>query len=97
MAKTQNSQPPHSQNSDFRSLVNKEDVAHFLEKSDQTAWGMVAANWLIIVAAFLLPILWLNPVTLLTSVILLANRQLGLGILIAMEHLCHADAKSVVT
>lgn len=81
MAKTQNSQPPHSQNSDFRSLVNKEDVAHFLEKSDQTAWGMVAANWLIIVAAFLLPILWLNPVTLLTSVILLANRQLGLGIL----------------
>lgn len=57
------------------------DFKPFLQKSDALAWQSVSVNYLLIVAAFALPMLWLNPFTVVVSLVLLGNRQLGLGIL----------------
>ncbi|MCP5163176.1 MAG: fatty acid desaturase family protein [Hahellaceae bacterium] len=66
---------------DHRKLLSQSDIAPFIQKSDGAAIRMIVVNWGLIVLAFVLPSLWLNPLTLLVSLVILANRQLGLGIL----------------
>jgi fatty acid desaturase len=66
---------------DFRKLLTASDFKPFLRKSDGQAWLSVALNYALIALAFLLPALWLNPVSVMLSLVLLGNRQLGLGIL----------------
>ena len=66
---------------DYKSLLSKKDIAPFLTRSNSKAWTGLATNYALIAFAFLLPALWLNPLTVIVSLILLGNRQLGLGIL----------------
>lgn len=57
------------------------DFKPFLVKSDAQAFYSVLVNYAIIAVAFMLPAFWFNPFTVVISIILLGNRQLGLGIL----------------
>lgn len=66
---------------DYKSQLSKQDIVPFLIRSNAKAWQGVIVNFSLIALAFLLPALWLNPLTILISLILLGNRQLGLGIL----------------
>lgn len=66
---------------DHIELLKSLDYKAFLIKSDWLAWRSIACNYAIIIFAFWLPSQWLNPLTVIISVILLGNRQLGLGIL----------------
>jgi len=66
---------------DFRKVLTASDFKPFLQKSDARAWLTVVINYALIALAFLLPALWLNPVTVVMCLVLLGNRQLGLGIL----------------
>ena len=68
--------------SDHISALKALDFKPFLEKSDYLAWRSVLVSYLIILLAFALPLFWLNPLTLLLSIVLLGNRQLALGILL---------------
>lgn len=65
----------------FKQLLTKDELKPFLERSNRAAIGGLLVNYGLIMLAFALPALWLNPLTILLSLILLGNRQLGLGIL----------------
>lgn len=66
---------------DHRNLISREELAPFLQKSDARAWWILLCNWLLLAVGFALPALWFNPLSVLVSLVLLANRQLGLAIL----------------
>ncbi len=66
---------------DFRQLLSNADIKPFTVKSDWQAWAMLINNWGLIALAFTLPALWLNPLTVIVSLLLLGNRQLGLAVL----------------
>lgn len=59
----------------------RQELQHFLQKSDATAWRMLVFNWALIIGAFALVMAWPNALTVLTALIVLGGRQLGLGIL----------------
>ena len=69
---------PEPQLSDY---VSAEELKGYLERSDARAFWMTGFNLAIIAAAFALPVLWFNPLTLGLSVLLLGGRQLGLAVL----------------
>lgn len=52
------------------------------KRSDARAWFTFAVNWGLIAGAFALAIAWPNPLTIVLAVLILAARQLGLGILV---------------
>ena len=56
-------------------------VRTFGEKSNLKGGWILLFNWLLIAFAFALPIISLNAVTVIVSLVILANRQLGLAIL----------------
>lgn len=62
-------------------LLKKLDFKPFLQKSNILGFKTIVINYGLIAVAFALPILWLNPLTFIVSLILLGNRQLGLGVL----------------
>lgn len=64
-----------------KTLLRTLEYSPFLAKSDWLAWRTVAVNYIIIAIAFILPALWFNVLTVVVSIILLGNRQLGLGVL----------------
>jgi fatty acid desaturase len=66
-------------------LLRGLDYKPFLQKSNVLGFKTIFINYGLIAVAFALPILWLNPLTLIISLILLGNRQLGLGV---MMHDC---------
>ncbi len=61
--------------------IPREELKRFLDKSDATAWRMLAVNWGLIVGAFAL-VMW-QPAwyTITLAMVVLGGRQLGLGIL----------------
>lgn len=61
--------------------LTREEIAGCLERSDLRAFGVLAANYLIIAAAFALALLWPNPLTIVIAVIVIGARQLGLAVL----------------
>lgn len=65
----------------YKKLLSKADIEPLLQRSDGLAWQAVTVNYLLIILAFSLPVLWFNPLSVLICLILLGNRQLGLGIL----------------
>ncbi|MBL4878532.1 MAG: fatty acid desaturase family protein [Hyphomonas sp.] len=73
--------------------VTKEELRELRKKSNLRAFGTVAWNWGLIVAAFAVAILWTNPMTIAAGILILGGRQLGLGII---NHDCahHALFKS---
>ena len=61
--------------------IDPKDVRAFAQKSDRKASWILLFNYLMIAVAFALPAFSFNPLTVLLCLILLANRQLGLAIL----------------
>ena len=66
----------------FTDVLSKEEIARLMRPSNARGWWLVATNWAIIAAAFALAIAWPNPVTIVLAVLLIAGRQLGLGIIV---------------
>jgi len=66
---------------EYRAELHAEDARPFIQRSDLVGFWLLLFNWCLIVFAFVLPALWFNPLTILVSLLLLANRQLGLAIL----------------
>lgn len=69
-------------NTDFRKLLSSDEIKAFTVKSDWRAGLMLFNSWALIALAFALPALWFNPLTLLISLVLLGNRQLGLAVML---------------
>lgn len=66
---------------DFQRELRRLNTKPFLRRSNVHAAAMLIVNYGLIVVAFVLPGIWLHPVTIVLSLVLLGNRQLGLGIL----------------
>jgi len=80
--KAQSEVPPSSKTqSAYRLQLKQLDISSFLQKSDFQAFRLLAFNWGLIILAFVIPAIWLNPLTVCSSLLVLANRQLGLSIL----------------
>ena len=62
--------------------LSSEELVALTRRSDARAWAAFAMNWGLIAAAFALAIAWPNPLTIILAVLILAGRQLGLGILV---------------
>ncbi len=61
-------------------VLSNDEIRPFTVRSDIRAAWMVLFNFAIIGAAFALPVLWTNPLTILLSILLLGGRQLGLAV-----------------
>lgn len=74
-------------------VLSKDELNLLRQKSDLKALVTLVWNWALIAAAFAIAIVWPNPLTVLLGVLILAGRQLGLGII---NHDCahHAFFKS---
>lgn len=62
-------------------LLSKDELKLFTERSDLQGFWALFVNWGLVAVAFALPAIWTNPITIIISLVILANRQLGLGIL----------------
>ena len=62
-------------------VLSESEIKPFLVRSDLQAAWMVLFNFMVIGFAFALPILWLNPLTILVAMLLLGARQLGLAVI----------------
>lgn len=62
--------------------LSREELVALNRRSDLRAWWAFAVNWGLIAGAFALVIAWPNPLTVPVAVLVLAGRQLGLGILV---------------
>ena len=76
--------------------LSHEELASLNRRSDARGWWAFAVNWGLIAGAFALAGHWPNPVTIVAAVLVIAGRQLGLGILV---HDCahHALFRTVRT
>ena len=61
-------------------VLSTEEMKPFMARSDARAWWMMLVNFAIMGVAFALPVLWLNPLTIIASLLLLGGRQLGMAI-----------------
>ncbi len=61
--------------------ITPNEMKRFLARSNGWAAWVTAFNLTVVAGAFALPALWLNPLTLLVSILLLGGRQLGLAVL----------------
>ncbi|TAM09568.1 MAG: fatty acid desaturase [Nevskiaceae bacterium] len=61
--------------------LSPEEIVRYTSRSNWRAAGVVLSNWLIVAAAFAIPAIWMNPLTLLAAVAVLAGRQMGLAVL----------------
>lgn len=62
-------------------VLTASEIQPFLRRSDARAGLMLVVNLTLIAAAFALPALWLNPLTILLSLLILGGRQLGLAVI----------------
>lgn len=62
--------------------LSSEELVALTQRSDARAWWAFAMNWGLIAAAFGMAIAWPNPLTIVLAVLLIAGRQLGLGIIV---------------
>jgi fatty acid desaturase len=60
---------------------SSEEIQQFCRRSDLLGWTAVATNWGIIAFAFVLVARWPNPFIIVSAMILLGGRHLGLGVL----------------
>ncbi|MFN4024187.1 MAG: fatty acid desaturase family protein [Hyphomonas sp.] len=74
-------------------VLSKDELNLLRQKSDLKALATLVWNWALIAGAFAIAIIWPNPLTILLGILILAGRQLGLGII---NHDCahHAFFKS---
>ncbi len=62
-------------------LIRKLNIRPYLQRSDAAAWRLIIINYALILLALLLPVVWQSIFSYIISLVLLGNRQLGLGIL----------------
>ena len=62
-------------------VLSRKEVEPFTKRSDLRAFWMVGVNFVIIAAAFALPVLWPNFLSVIVAVLLLGGRQLGLAVI----------------
>ena len=62
-------------------VLTAEEIQPFITRSNGRAGLMVASNLGLMALAFALPILWLNPVTVVVAMVLLGARQLGMAVI----------------
>ena len=62
-------------------VLSAEEIKPFVARSDLRASWMMAVNFAIIAGAFLLPAIWLNPLTIMLSILLLGGRQMGMAVI----------------
>jgi fatty acid desaturase len=62
--------------------LSREELVALNRRSDLRAWWAFAVNWGLIAGAFALVIGWPNPLSVVVAVLVIAGRQLGLGILV---------------
>jgi fatty acid desaturase len=65
----------------FTDCLSKDELARLMRPSDAAGWWTVAVNWGLIAGAFAMAVVWPNPLTIVAAVLILAARQLGLGII----------------
>ena len=63
-------------------FLTREELAQLSKASNLRGWWTVAVNWALIAGAFALAIAWPNPLTIVLAVLVIAGRQLGLGIIV---------------
>ena len=63
-------------------ILSKDDLRDLRSKSNFRAAIMLSVNWLMVLMAFSLFILWPNLLSFIAATLILAGRQLGLGILV---------------
>ena len=66
----------------FTDVLSKDELAQLTRTSNAWAWWTIAVNWGLIAGAFALAIAWPNPLTIVLAVLVIAGRQLGLGIIV---------------
>lgn len=62
--------------------LTREELVALNRRSDWRAWWAFSVNWGLIAGAFALVMRWPNPLTMLVAVLVIAGRQMGLGILV---------------
>lgn len=62
--------------------LSREELVALNRRSDLRAWWAFVVNWGLIAGAFALVVRWPNPLTVPIAVLVIAGRQLGLGILV---------------
>lgn len=62
-------------------VLTDAEIRPLLVRSDARAWWLVLSNLAIIVIAMALPVLWLNPLTIVLAMLLLGGRMLGLAVI----------------
>jgi fatty acid desaturase len=62
-------------------VLSAQEIQPFLKRSDIRAWGVVAGNFALIALAMALPVLWLNPLTIIVAMLVLGGRMLGLAVI----------------
>lgn len=66
---------------DAKTFFSKDEIQMLNERSDLAGWNIIITTWLIIAFAFALPMVWLNPLTIIISLVLLGGRQLAMAII----------------
>ena len=66
----------------FTDFLSKDELAQLTRTSNAWGWWTLAVNWALIAGAFALAIAWPNPLTIVLAVLVIAGRQLGLGIIV---------------
>lgn len=65
----------------FTDVLTREELASLKRSSDLVGVWTLVFNWGVIAAAFAMAIVWPNPLTILAAIVIIAGRQLGLGII----------------
>lgn len=63
-------------------VLTREELAQLSRASNWRGWWTMAVNWGLIAGAFALVMAWPNPLTIVLAVLVIAARQLGLGIIL---------------
>lgn len=63
-------------------VLTRDELTQLTRASNVRGWWTVAVNWGLIAGTFALAIAWPNPLTIVLAVLVLAGRQLGLGIIV---------------
>jgi len=62
--------------------LGKQELAGLMRRSNARAWWAIPVNWGLVIGAFALVVALPNPITIMLAVLIIAGRQLGLGILV---------------
>ena len=68
-------------NSDWRSVLSRDEIAALLVMEDWRSWLSVATNWGLVFAAMAVVARWPNPLTVIAALFVIGARQLGCGVL----------------